>query len=444
MKSRFFKLALFLLTVTQLTFASCGAGDSRPADIPAPVSHLSISSPDDSGSVRITADAGFTDASTTVTITNPAATSSQLWEILIRTAHAHETHTVTSNTDGSFQDTIEGAVGDAITVSYVSAGATTNEALTVPDNVPALPTTADIQDISIDPTSDKALIVANDGTDGFVHIVDLADKSYEATITLPGASGASRITTDPTTGETIVLDTANDTAIHITLTGGGSVVSTTAIIGSADLSGGPAGGYVLIAHTDPTPALSFFNLTSDSATAIGDSESEDGTDQSAAEFVALDADGTGDIAVVVSLMPDSSFILTTHRIDTVVPSITQNGAVPVDLTDPAGLAMFANGSEAFVTDADADAVLRVDLTGGDTTSITVGDSPRGVAVDETGGDAYVVNNADRSVSVVSLTNNTIAATEEVGLSPTEISIANVSGVTTVIVINTGDETVTIL
>jgi hypothetical protein len=438
---KFFAAALL---ATLLTLSDCGSGDSGPAaDIPAPVSHLSISSPDAGGEVRITGSAGLTDAGTTITISNPNATSSDLWKFFIRQAYAHTTHTTAADADGSFQTSIEGAVGDAITVSYVSGGETQSDSLTVPANVPALPITADIQDVSIDPTTGKALIVANDGVDGFVHIVDLTDKAYESSLTLPGASGASQITTDPTTGETIVLDTVNDTAIHLTA-GAATIAATTTIVGSSDAAAGPSGGYVLIAHTDSTPALSFFNLTSDTATATGDSASEDGTDQRSAERIALDADGTGDIAVVLSLMPDSSFILTTHRIDTVVPSITQNGAVLLDADDPAGLALFNDGGDAFVTDADNDAVLRVDLAGGGTTSIDVGDAPRGVAVDETGGDAYVVNSAGHTVSVIALTDNTVAATEEVGLSPTEIAIGSVSGTATIIVINTGDETATIL
>ncbi|MBI2339857.1 MAG: hypothetical protein HYU99_05780 [Deltaproteobacteria bacterium] len=442
MKTLFLKIILgtFLLLTT-----SCGSGggESPSTEIPAPVSHLSASSPDSDGLIRVTAEAGFTDGGTTVTITNPSAVTNLWLDWLIPSAHAHATHTITSNADGSFQEEIEGAVGDRLEVTYTVDGAGASADVTVPANTPSLPATSNIQDVGIDPNTGTALVVANDGVDGFIHLIDLSDMSYESTIDLPGASGASRIATDPTTGDSIILDTENVTAIHITLSGGGSVVSTTGIIDSSDLSAGPSGDYVLIAHTDPTPALSFFDLASDSATAIGDSATEGGTAQESALFVASDFDGTDDMAGVVSLMPDSSFLLTTHIIDEIVPSITQDGAFPLDITSPGGIFVFSIGAEAFVTDSSTDLALRISLTDGSAVSIDVGDDPRGVAVNETGLTAYVVNNAGRTVSVISLTDDTVTSTEEVGLSPTEIAIGDVGGTATVIVINTGDETATI-
>ena len=438
-------LGIFLL----LTGAcSSGTGGETPAvDIPAPVSHLSASSPDSDGLIRVTAEAGFTDNETTVTITNTNAVSKSLWDFLVCSAYAHITHTVTSNADGSFQEAIEGAVGDVLTVTYTKDGTEASTSATVPADTPPLPTTAYIQDVSIDPTRGKALIVANDGTNGFVHIVDLADKAYESTIDLPGASGASRIATDPTTGDSVVLDTENITAIHITLDGGGSIVSITDIIPSSDLAAGPSGNYVLIAHTDPTPALSFFDLATDSATAVGDSEAEDGTDQDSALFVAMDSTGVTDVAGVVSLMPDSSFLLTTHNVDPIVPAISQSGALALDVGEPGGLAFFDSAAEAFVTDAGADRILLAD---GSATAIDVGGDPRGVAVDETARLAYVVNNDDRSVSVISLADNTVASTTEVGLAPTEVAV-NPTGTgpaggadSTIVIINTGDKTATLI
>ncbi|MBI4412482.1 MAG: hypothetical protein HY541_08365 [Deltaproteobacteria bacterium] len=439
-------LIQILFAIFLAALAACGgAGGGTPsADIPAPVSHLSASSPDSNGLVRITAEAGFTDGGSTVIISNPNAVSRTLWDFLIRSAYAHATHTISSNADGSFQEEIEGAIGDVLTITYTVDGVEETTDSTVPANTPPLPTTSDIQDVSIDPNTGVALIVANNGVDGFVHVVDLSDMSYESTIDLPGASGASRIATDPTTGETIVLDTENITAIHLTLDGGGSVVSVTDIVSSSDLTAGPSGDYVLISHTDPTPALSFFDLTSDSATAVGDSEAEDGTDQESALFVAGDSDGTNDMAAVVSLMTDSSYLLTTHDIDDGVPSIVQDGALPLDIGSPGGLFVFSAGTEALLTDSDGDQVLRILLADGSATTIVVGDNPRGVVVDETALTAACVNNADRSVSTISLSDNTVTATTEVGLSPTEIAVGDVAGTPTIIVINTGDETVTIL
>lgn len=446
MKKFFDKLMPVLLFAALIRATACNSagGETPSTEIPAPVSHLSASSPDSDGLVRITAEADFTDGGTTVTITNTNAVSKSLWDFFVRPAYAHATHTVTSNTDGSFQETIEGATGDVLTVTYTKDSTEESTSATVPVDTPSLPTTANIQDVSIDPTRDKALIVANNGTDGFVHIVDLTDKAYESTINLPGASGASRIATDSTTGETIVLDTENVTAIHITLDGGGSVVSTTDIIPSSDLAAGPAGNYVIISH-DSSPAMSFFDLSTDSGAAGGDSENEEGTDQQTSAFAAADFDGTNDKAFILSQMPDESFILTSHLVDETAPSITQDGVVTLsDLSLPGGLFVFNLGTEALLTDVVGGSVLRVALGDGSTTRIEVGADPSGVVVDETSDIAYVVNNGDRNVSAISLADDTITDTVEVGLSPTEAAV-NPSGVSpSVIVINTGDETISLI
>lgn len=440
-------LVYLIATLFFLQHCSSGSGGGTPAaDIPAPVSHLSISSPDDSGEVRITAEAGFTDAQTTVTITNPNGVSFNWLDLLIPNAWAHATHTVTSNSDGSFQETIEASVGDLLTITYTADGEELSVEEEVPSQVPPLPLTADIQDISINPIANEALVVANDGADGFVYVIDLDDGSFESTITLSGASGsgasgAFRIATDPATGDSLVLDRDNVTAIHIT---GDSVVSsTTAIIDSSDLAAGLDDDYMIIAHTDPTPALSYFDLNVDSATAIGDAQSEGGEAQQSALFVSIDNDGTSDIAAVVSLMGDGSFLLTTHLIDTAVPSITQDNAIPLtDIENPGGLVLFNNASEALVTDADNNRVYRILLSDGSLTAINVGNSPLGVAVDETAGEAYVVNNEDRSLTTLSLADNSVVSTTNLGLSPSEIAAD--SATSSVITVNTGDETVSIL
>jgi len=441
-------LLVFFMGFGALTLSSCGAaGDTPTIEIPAPVSHLSISSPDISGNVRITGSAGAADVGTTVTILNENVQNgltSQILNLFIRSAWAHATHTTAAAADGSFQNEIEGEVGDIIKVTLTLDGETSTTDLIVPAKTPPLSLASEIQDVSADPISRSALVSANDGTDGFIHVIDLESFTFTETLMLAGASSATRIATDPTTGETVVLDTANVDAWHITLDGGAAVVSTTPIIPSSDVAAGPSGGYVLIAHTDSSPALSFFDLTTDAATAVGDSEAEDSTDQTSALLVALDNDGSDDIAGVISLMPDGTHILTTHVIDPGVPSITQNGAIVLDIATPRGLVLFNNATEALVTDAETDQVLRVLLADGSVTAITVGDAPRGVVVNEAAGEASVVNNGDRTLSVITLATNTVSTTTEIGLAPTEIALDANATTPILATVNTGDETATLV
>lgn len=439
-------LVFFLITTAGLFCGGCGSAEgtsSPPVTILAPVSHLNISSPDSQGVVRITADAGFTDGGTTVSISNPAAVTSQILDFFIRSAHAHATHTVTSNTDGSFQKTIEAVVGDTLTITYTTDGSETSLNKVVPANMPPLPTTANIEDVSVDPVTGQAMVVANNGTDGFVYLLNISDASLASTVTLPGASGASRIATDPATGETIVLDTANSVAWHITPASGGSVVAQTDIVGSSDLVAGTTGDYVIIAHTDPTPALSYFDISSDAAQAVGNSQTQGGVNQETALLVALDNNGVNDCLAVISQMADASFLLTMHTINSSVPSITQSVAFVVDVANPGGLALFNNATEALLTDSDADQMLRISLADGSATAIAVGDNPRGVVVDEANDLAYVVNNGDRTVSVVTLATDTQASTIEVGLSPTQAALLP-GGTPTIVILGTGDETLTLL
>ncbi len=231
------------------------------------------------------------------------------------------------------------------------------------------------------------------------------------------------------------------TAIH--LTSGGVINSTTVITDSSDLAAGINDDYMIIVHTNPTPALSYFDLNVDAATAIGDAQSEGGEVQQSARLVSIDSNGTTDLAAVVSLMTDGSFLLTTHMIDPVVPSVTQDNAIALtDIENPGGLVLFNNAAEALVTDTDNNLVYRILLADGSMTAIDTGNSPQGLAVDETANEAYVINNEDRSLTTLSLADNRVINTTDLGLAPTEIAVDSVGS--SIITVNTGDETVSII
>lgn len=425
-------ILLFFIIVT----TSCGSS-TPPADIPTPVSHLSISSPNTDGNIRVAGEAGATDAGATVTIVNVTRNTTLIKNLI----SAVTSQTLTSNTDGSFSGEVEGETGDTIEVTVISDGSVTTVSLTVPDNVPQLALTSDILDISYYAANNELVIAANDGTDGFLYYFSLDTLAITDMVTFLGASGLSRVSVNNNSDITMALDTANNLAHHhhIILDNQPS----DGIPSSSDLVAGLSENYAIIAHTNSATAMSYYDLNLDAATTTGTSQTEGGTNQSTSLFIAIDNDGTNDIVVLLSQMPDSLYYLTTHRVDFATPALVQTAVTQLtNLSTPEGLVFFNNATEALVTDSDNNVVLRVNISAGTITEITVGDNPQGVAVNGAEDTAYVVNNRDRTVSIISLDGNTVTSTQETGLSPTEIVFD--PGMSLAVTLNTGDETLTIL
>jgi len=437
--------ALFLcfVAITSVHCGSAAGGGTPPIDIPTPVSHLSISSPDPDGDVTVTASATFADGNTAYTITNLTSTGSTA-SLFISVAWAQSSVTGTTNMDGSFRDVVDASAGDTLEIMYISGGSDTTVTVTVPANQPLISTSFTIEDVVIDPDANEAFIIGNDGVDGAVFALNLTTKFVTNTLTIPGASGVFRAALDATFNHAIVIDSVNDTIRHVhpdTL----SIQSTNSILSPVGVAIGASGNYAIVTHNDNTTAVSFFDSTSDTVTATAGASGDDGETLQMCSLVDTGNNGSSDLAAVICLMSDDEFHLFIYTIDPSTPSVTQTQDIELTGITPGGISLFNSASEVLVTNIDSNTVLRVLLSDESITEITVGNGPQGITVNNVDNRAYVVNTTDRNLSIIDLSDNSTSYFADVlGLDPTEISMDRDTGGSTAVVVNQGDGTVNLV
>ena len=452
-RNDFIRLCLALLCTFSLSVwingCSSSAGGGTPStEIPAPVSHLSISSPDSNGLVRVTGEAGFADGGSTVTLTNSSTTSFHFpIDLLVRNAFAQATASVTANADGSFVASLSAAAGDNIAVSYTKDGAVTEAETAVPENQPPLPSATDgvvYQDVTYNPTTEEAIVVANDGANGFLVFFNITTEA-STTVTLDGLSGANRVALDDANQIVVIADGDDpDTIFHYHIGTGNLLEDATGGNQVVDVSASPSGNYAVLAFDNSNPAFSYYDVINDllpvDGTAINDNQSS----QSRAHGVDVSTAGESDLAALVSEAGDGSFFLTTHLVDTALPLFTQlTSTTLTGLGSPGSLDFFGPATEALITDRTNDLVLRVTIATEEITTIAAGDDPRGVAVERGNEKAFVVNSGDRTLSSINLTTNEVTSAEDLGLAPTAVAVDPTGEVDTVIVLNSGDNTLTL-
>lgn len=448
LKTVLIMIGLILPALSLENCSSSSGGGTPSTEIPAPVSHLSISSPDSNGLVRVTGAAGFADGGSTVTVTNEGASSSHLIrDLFIRSAWAQASVTVTANADGSFETTLAASAGDRISVDYTKDGSETEAATAVPENQPPLPTTEGMvyQDVAFNPTTGEAVVIANDGTDGFLVFFNVSTE-VSSTVTLDGLSGANRVAVDNRNQIVVITDSDDpDNVYHYHIATGNTLDDSTEGTQANDVAAAPDGNYAVIAFDSATLAIGFYDLANDIISVFGTSTDQNQNSQRRAHWVDVANNGVADLAALVSETEEGSFFLTTHLIDTVLPLFTQETAVTLTgLGLPGGLDFFSSASQALVTDRSNDSVLRVTIATGDIATIAVGDDPRGVAVERGDEKAFVVNSEDRTLSIIDLTTDTVSSSENLGLDPTAVAVDPSGAIDTVVVLNAGDNTLTLV
>lgn len=448
--ARFFAiLSLFFLMIG---FVHCGAagGGTPPIDIPTPVSHLSISSPNSDGLVTVTAEAGFADGGTKATITNISASSS-VTTLFISTAWAQSVVTVTASFTGAFQTELQASAGDTLRLEYTSSGEPKTVDVIVPANQPQISTTFNILDVVVDPNTNEAFVIGNDGVDGTVFVLNLSTKQVTSTLPITGASGLFSAALDVDNDHALVIDSTNNNILHIhpdTVT----VQSITPITAPVDVAIAPADvntglneNYGIVTHNDTTTAVSFFNSATNAVTANSGATGDNGETLQMCSFVETGDNEDSDIAVVNCLMSDDEYHLIIYAIDSSVPSLTQIQDIELTGITPGGISLFNTASEVLVTDINSDKVHRVIIGDGTITEITVGNGPQGVTVNNVDNKAFVVNNTDRTVSIIDLSDNSVSLfSDALGLNPTIIEGDRDTASSTNVVVNQDDGTVNLV
>lgn len=447
MRKYFLNFYFFSLFISGILFVHCaskGGGDTPPTEILAPVSHLSISSPNSDGLVRVTAEAGFTDGGATVTITNNNAVSYHFFmNLFLREAFAHQTHVVTANNDGSFQESIEASRGDRISITYTKDARETQVNEDVPENKPQLPqATVSYQDLVYNPTTGGAILVANDGIDGYLFFYNINTQAITQA-TLAGRSGINRIDLDNTNQILVIVD-SNDSnnILHYHIQSGNTLDDTTD--GNQVVDVASSENFAVIGFETPTPAIGFYDLINDVVSATGNALDPNGNNQSTSHWVDMDNNGTTDVVALVSEASDGSFYLTTHTLDSSVPSFSQQTTTSLTgLSSPGGMVFFNRATEAFVTDRTNDRVFRFTQATSTLATINTEEDPRDVGVNSQNTEAYVVNAETRTLSAINLADSTVERVATLGLSPTRLATDPTGTTDIVLVLNTGDNTLSL-
>lgn len=438
-------LAIVLLAAFACLVGACGSagtGSTPTVDIPSPVTHLSISAADENGLVTVTGEAGFADAGSIVTVVNNSRSAVLFQHLIYRQAFAATSSTVTAGADGSFTTQVEAKAGDEIAVSFVTGGNGTSVSDTVPEKRFLIANTVDLQDVGVDAASGDAMVLGNDGTDGYVYVVDTTSGTVKQTIKLTGAGGAQRLATDPTTGDSLVIDSANIMAWVVDLSAG--TATGAVVLAPVDAAFVPSGQFALITHADAT-AVSYYNtqtrLPDATAAAVGDAG------ETATSATAVDADtrGATNIFALLTRMSDDLMHVLSYEVGDNATLMQLTATELASVSNPDGLALFADGAEALITDTDNDRVLRVNLSTDQVTEIAVGDAPKGVVANDADNKAYVVNKDDRTVTVISLTDNsTSLSAQALGLSPKQLATVRGTSGSSLIVVNSGDGTIDVI
>lgn len=422
---------------------------SPPVDIPSPVSHLSISSPDADGLVRVVGAAGFADAGSTVTVTSTQATSSLIKNSVRKGAlQATTSATGTVNADGSFSVSLTSGVGDTITVTFTLESTLSQTDANVPDNKPLIPEGVSLFDVSVDGDLAQAGVLGNDGVDGFLYILDVNAASISNTITLTGATDAFRVSLDPTTGYYYVIDNVNAKFWEVSPDSG--VVDSVTVTAPLDVVAGESGNFAVFTHGSGTSPASYFDVLTNTATVLPAPTYPAEATHVETPYVDAQSSEFYDCVATVSEMSDGIFYVYKYMIYDSLSSyysgeITLSGTEIGTVTTPGGIALFNAGEEVLVTDSDNNRVLRaafMDATA--FTEIAVGEFPTGVTVDDANNLAYVVNSLDDTVSVIDLNTNTEIDTVETGILPLEISVDSTGSFFTAVAVSSFDNTVTII
>lgn len=421
--------------------AAEGTGGTPPIDIPAPVSHLSVSTPDEDGLSRVSGAAGFADAGTTVSVSNGGANAISFLDFLIGKAFAQALVVASAEADGSFQTQIAAAVGDVITATYVLDGETLTAQATVTATQPALPLSAEVQDAAVNGTGAQAGIIANDGTDGVLHLLDLDGATLTRTIALPGSSGTNRVAYDAAGAAYYAIDPANETVIAVNPADGTSVLAD--VPTPSDVAAGFSGGYALISHSNDEFVACYYDAASNFASSLAVLTVPGDATHVETPFIDADSDGDSDVFAVVSRMSDGNHYAALFSVANAATYAQRSVVELTGLSNPGGLALFNAGAEALVTDRLGDRVLRVNFEAGTLAEIAVGDAPEGVAVNAAGTAAFVVNGGEDTVSFVSLEDNAVTATRSVGLTPAAAATDKTGASAAILIVNDGDETATI-
>jgi len=429
----------------------CGGAagiSSPPVNIPAPVAGLiAVTSPDESGFVRMTGASTAVSSDTRVDVTFVSASALTLKN---QSAPGDLLGSVVSQSDGSFVLDFEADVGNVIRVQQEGEAAVDGPAPVFFEIragrilVPVTPVGA-----AISPSFSIAQTLQPSGGNT---VLDLYSPS-----TLAPASGSDPLVMG-IEAEAFVLDDSSQETYLINASANQVEV--------VDFSGALQGG--VLSMSSPVSIATSFGLTyaavgqnSGTSITLVDNSGTPALDASitlghptdgpavhvATPAIAMDQDFSGnDKIAAVSRFDNGDSIFA--YLDVSPPP---GGGIAVNTSFSLGagtydsILLFNSATEALISDAGNDRVLHLSGSGFATSvPIAVGSDPRGLAV--YGTRAFVCNRGEHTVSIIDLESNAVIATmttsHGVGLNPTDIAV-NPSVPDTGIIANQGDDTVTL-
>ena len=297
--------------------------------------------------------------------------------------------------------------------------------------------------MAIDTANGTAIIVGNDGVDGFVFVLNLTSLEVTDTLTIDDASGLARVVVDVEAGLVLAIDPTNDVAHSVQISTTLSLVNSNDILTPVDVAMGASTGYAIITHDDESIPVSLFSTSDNSAIAIATVVGEEGQSHLSSSFADVVSGDEFDVAVVVTMLSDEIEYIVVYDVSP-GSSISENSIVDIDGVTPGGIALLSSGEEVLISDPANDQVLRIDLSTEESTAIDVGDGPTSIVINDADGLAYVINANARTVSIIDLSDYSVTtASVERGLSPNQIATDRATSGADILVPNTGDGTVNV-
>ena len=415
---------------------SCG-GASPPVGIPSPVSNLmTISNPDSSGSVTLTGAPGAVLPGAIVTAANTSQQvqkSSPIETLFFGTAWAQSGTTQADTiaaSDGSFELTLSGQVGETVQVVQTVAGQTSP-----PTDLVIQGTVIDLgvvpHGLAVDENSGTAYVTADPGTAGLVFKLNL--NSFDPLPSKPppsysfdGFPSLKDIAVDPIAQNGFAVAPGQNALLTFDLTQDG----TTAKVRTFDNP--------LTVRTLPSAGITAVGLGSTLASVVlVDSASGEAQcslllthpvipslNHLQTPFVSIfeDSDGVPTL-VALSQFSDGSWMLSRvpglgcSTVPSEINKVLLSGSI-----QPGGLSTFDFGDGALITDTKANQLLQVSFDADNSSPVTVGHGPKGVAVENKTGTVFVVNSLDNSITHLDLDSQILQNLIGVGLGPSEIAI----------------------
>ncbi len=430
-------VASLCLALACASLLACGSL-SPPAGIPSPVSNLmTASNPDTGGNVTLNGAPGSVLPNALVIAANASqgAMASQ-WKLdkwLMGVALAQTdslVSQVTAGPDGSFTLVLQGQVGETLRITQTVDGQKSPPAeLTIKGTVIDLGVAG--RGVAVDETSSKAYVTGGNGAEGLVFDLDLSRNEPLPSLpdpffTLAGLPNLGPISGDVEAQTALAISGPENTVAVFSLVPDDASLFTNSVTSPRGIDVNSGFNLAAIGVESALTSVSIHDTFDGSfECSFLIATTQQGSSQHVSTpFVRLGTDDKGVLQIVaVSRFSDGSWLLTRTALPSCFTAPIPNGTLIIpQLTEPAGLGIFNQATQAIISDSAGAQILVGNFSTAEFTAVPVGSVPKGVTVDEANGRAFIVNSGNNSITLLTLADLTTRKLVGVGLGPSELAV----------------------